>query len=60
MIISWFSILSGLCRIIGLFDLADNYWQKHKFQEARNARDKVNAMSESELDKRVHDDITRK
>ena len=57
---SLFSILSGLCRAIGLYRLADGYWQKHKFQEARNARDKVAAMSDSELDERVRDDITRK
>lgn len=35
-------------------------WQAHKVERAQNAQNDVAAMSDSELDNRVRDDITRK
>lgn len=61
---TWLSLIASLCRIVGLIDWADKLYQMHeakvKAQEAANARNDVDALSDAELDKRVRDDITRK
>lgn len=44
---SWLSILSGLARAIGLFQLAEKLWQRHKLQEAQNVNNKVGSMSDA-------------
>lgn len=36
------------------------YWNEYKDKEAHNAENEVAAMSDTELDKRVQSDITRK
>ncbi len=35
-------------------------WQQHKLNEAKNAQNNVNSLSDADLDKRVLSDITRR
>ena len=50
---TWLSILSGICRALGLFSYADQLWQSHKLSEARNAANKVFSMSDAAVTKQL-------
>lgn len=55
MISTILSFIAGLIEKLGW-----QWWEEHKTQEVQNARSEVDSLSDSELDKRVYDDITRK